>query len=118
MRIINQRDKRVIASDAEVARSLTSRLIGLIGRRKFAPGSALIIPALGGQIHTFFMRFPIDVALVDARDKVLCVREGIKPYRISSYCRSAAYVVELPSGTASACGLKPGDTLLVEGWDE
>lgn len=111
MKITSRRNGRVLAERVEVARSLTSRLIGLIGRRSFPQGSAFVIPGCK-QVHTFLMRFPIDVIYSDADDKVVCAAERVKPFRLTSYCRTATQAIELPAGTISAAGIQPDDLLV------
>jgi hypothetical protein len=109
MRLVNRRDGRVIAETAEFARSLSARLIGLIGRRELAPGSALVIPGCR-QIHTFLMRFPIDVIFTNEQDRVVHIVERLGPCKAAG-CRAASQAIELPAGTISACGIRPGDHL-------
>lgn len=113
MRLINRRDDRVIAEQVEIARSLKVRLVGLIGRNGFPKGSALVIPGCR-QVHTFLMRFPIDIIFTDAQDNVIRIIEHLKPCRVSGYCRAAMRAIELPAGTLSACGIQIGDILRIE----
>ncbi len=110
MRIRNERDGSVPADDVEVARSLVHRLVGLMGRRELPRGSALLIPKCH-QVHTFFMRFPIDVVFLDAQNRILCVEPNVKPYSITRHCRGAVNAVEFPAGTP---GLQIGDILAIE----
>lgn len=117
MRIINQRDGCVVADKAELAGSLIARLVGLIGRRDFPKGSAMIIPGCR-QVHTFLMRFPIDVLFIDERDKVVYIAANIKSCRITRFCISASRIIELPAGTITACGIMVGDILSIKGtWE-
>ena len=111
MRILDERGA-VIAENVEVARSFAARLIGLMGRRSLPSGFALVIPACR-QVHTFFMRFPIDVLFLDADNRVICLENGIKPHRVTGYCRGAACAVEFPAGTASEHGLRTGDRIVM-----
>lgn len=111
MRILDERGA-VIAEEVEVARGFAARLIGLIGRRSLPSGFALVIPGCR-QVHTFFMRFPIDVLFLDADNRVICLESDIKPYRATGYCRGAACAVELPAGTASEHGLGVGDSVVM-----
>lgn len=107
MRIV--KGSRVIAEEAWEARTLWSRLIGLIGRRDFPPGSALIIPRCN-HIHTFGMSFPIDVLFVNADNTVLA-GESLRPWRISKRCPGASKVIELPPGAIAEYGIQAGDEI-------
>jgi uncharacterized membrane protein (UPF0127 family) len=114
MRIISQKNGCILASRAEVARGLLARLRGLIGRRSFDEGSALIIPGCK-QVHTFLMRFPIDVVFADRANRVLLAVQKLAPCRVTRYCRRATCAIELPAGTLAAAGIQPGDILKIEG---
>jgi hypothetical protein len=114
MRIVVQRTGAVLADEAEVADTITRRLIGLIGRQEIPKGIALVLPGVH-QVHTFFMRFAIDLVCVDADWRVLCTRRCVAPWRFGPYCRKAEYAIELPAGTISVAGVEVGDQLEAEG---
>lgn len=58
-----------------------------------APG-ALLIPRCS-SIHTFGMRFAIDVHFFDPRGRLLASRAGLAPGRVA-FCWGAAAVLEVP----------------------
>ena len=103
---------RVIVEEASVARTLLSRVVGLIGRRCLPPCSALVIPRCT-QVHTFGLRFPIDVLFLNA-DNIILAAESLRPWKISKRHPGASKVIELPAGTISKSGVKPGDRLDLE----
>jgi uncharacterized membrane protein (UPF0127 family) len=82
---------------------------GLLGRRELAPGEGIVLRP-SWSIHTFFMRFPIDVVFVDADQVVAKVVGRLKPWRTAT-CRGARDVVELRSGECERLGLATGDRL-------
>ena len=110
-RLSNRRTGRVLACNLECAFDSQTRRKGLLGRDALAEGSALII-APCNSIHTFFMRFPIDVAFVDRRGTVLRVGRAIPSWRLSASWRAFA-VVEMPAGALEASGTDAGDQLAV-----
>jgi len=112
MRLIRRDDDAVIAEQVETARRLVRRIVGLIGRREFPPGCALVIPRCR-QVHTFFMRFPIDVVFLDEDNRVLRAESDVKPYGITGRCRGGFAVVELPAGTVARFGICPGDEMMM-----
>jgi hypothetical protein len=63
-------------------------------------------------IHTFFMRFPIDVLFVRRNGVVAKVRRNIPPWRAAASLWAYA-VIELPAGTLSVDDVKVGDVLTV-----
>ena len=75
-----------------VARSWRSRLLGLALLADLDPGLALLIPRCS-SVHTFGMRFPIDVAFLDAAGRELRVVRGLRPGRVVAH-RGAAAVLE------------------------
>jgi uncharacterized membrane protein (UPF0127 family) len=110
VRITNQTKGTELASDARVAHSYWSRLVGLLGKRSLPAGEALVIEPCT-SVHTAFMRFAIDVLYVDASRRVVKSVAGLKPFRASGVLGRSCSVVELPSGTIAASKTVPGDQL-------
>jgi hypothetical protein len=100
----------VIADRAMEARSFRERLVGLLGRTEFARGEGLWLPANG--VHTFGMRFAIDVVILDGSGRVLRVVERLRPNRMVLPVRGGRITLELPAGAVASAGLSAGDTLL------
>lgn len=90
-----------------VARTLPARTIGLIGRTRAAP---MLFPKCH-SIHTFFMRFPVDILCLDRNDRIIKSMPGVKPWRVVSGGRRAASVLELPAGYVRQKGLGVGDRI-------
>ncbi len=109
--LINARTGGVLGDQLLTAFDSASRRKGLLGRDSLAPGSLLII-APSNAIHTFFMRFPIDVAFVAKQGRVLKVRQAMPARRVAAALRAHA-VIEMPIGTLERSGTRPGDVLVV-----
>jgi len=90
----------------DLARSFASRLVGLLGRRGLAPDRALLL-APCNNVHTFFMRFAIDVVFLDRDGVVLAVVPHLAPWRLAA-ARRAYACLELAAGSAGQHGLAPG----------
>ena len=74
-----------------------SRSRGLLGRLSMAADEGLwIVPC--PMIHTFFMKFPIDVLFLDRELKVVRVIENLRPWRLSPWVLRAVSVLELAGG--------------------
>lgn len=89
-----------LATELMVARTHWSRFRGLMGTNgsRFRRGQGLwIVPSHG--IHTFAMRFPIDVVYLDQEHLVIHVEEELKPWRMAAIRVHSASVLELPIGT-------------------
>lgn len=81
----------------EEAGTFWKRAIGLIGKPGLEPGHGLLIPGCG-SIHTFFMRFPIDVIFLDSENRVVRSVQDLKPWRMAWGGRRARSVIEVQSG--------------------
>jgi uncharacterized membrane protein (UPF0127 family) len=102
-------DGAVIAARVECAFDRASRRRGLLGRNGLAPGTALVI-APCRAVHTWFMRFPIDVVFVSRDGRVVKVRGSLPAWRMTGTLGARA-VVELMAGAAVAARIEPGDHL-------
>jgi len=85
-----------LRSEFPAATGFRSRLLGLAWRDRSHAGSGLLIPRCS-SVHTFGMRFEIDVYFLDRAGRVLSVRRRVPPRRIL-WCRGAAAVLEIPAG--------------------
>jgi uncharacterized protein len=103
----------VLGSKIREARSFLERGRGLMFVSKLESGEGMLIDPCS-SIHTFWMRFPIDVLYVDRDGTVLRADRSMKPWRIGPVFTGSRWVVELPDGTIDATGTKAGDKLLVE----
>lgn len=84
--------------------------MGLLGRRCLDPDEGLLI-APCSAVHTFFMRFPIDVAFLDRTGTVLKTASAVPPSRIVLGGPRACIALELPPGTLTRTGTGPGHRL-------
>jgi uncharacterized membrane protein (UPF0127 family) len=78
-----------------VAVGVRSRRLGLAHLNGALAGEGLLIPRCK-VVHTFGMRFPLDLVWLDTRQRVLEVSRSVPPRRIAC-CARAAAVLELPS---------------------
>lgn len=98
----------VLVPRVATARGFIGRAIGLMGRARLAPGEGLLIRPCG-DIHTFFMRFPLDVVFLDADDVVVRVVRGVGPWRLAFGGPGAHAVLEVAAGGVPAEAVAPGD---------
>src|SRR5690242_3256329 len=107
---LNQTRNAYLATDLRVADTHWARLCGLMCTppESFPAGHGLwIVPCRG--VHSFAMRFPIDVVYLDGDRIVVHVQASLKPWRIAPVRLAAASVLELPRGTLQATGTAVGD---------
>ena len=107
----NVRSGLSVATHIETAFSSADRKRGLLGRDGLPPGQALVI-APTNLVHTFAMRFPIDILFAARDGRVLKVSEAVPPRRIAGSLRAFA-VVELAAGELARSGTRAGDLLEV-----
>jgi hypothetical protein len=98
-----------LVTKARVATSMWSRFWGLLGRRSLPSHEGLLIDPCN-SVHTFFMRFPIDVLFLDGDDRVLKIASDLKPFRMA-VGRGARRVLETTAGRAASAGVRVGDRL-------
>jgi uncharacterized membrane protein (UPF0127 family) len=77
-------------------KSFFSRFRGYMARDLDTVEAGLWLPDCSG-IHTFFMRFPLDIYFLDGNHKILEARAGVSPARFVSH-RLATSVLEIPAG--------------------
>ncbi len=102
------RDEQVLAA-IDIAESFRERSRGLIGRDG-VEGALLLRPAR--QVHSFGMRFPIDVAFCTT-DLVVVRTLSLRPGRITRPSLRCRCVIEAEAGAFARWGLEPGDRLEV-----
>jgi len=106
----------MLAARAEIADTSAKRRTGLLKHTGLAPGEGLwIVPCEG--VHTFAMKFTIDVVFLNRKYKILKIRPNMVKRRIA-LSLLAHSVLELPAGTLEATGTQRGDQLEFEKFDE
>jgi uncharacterized membrane protein (UPF0127 family) len=110
MQIINRSRNAILAQNAALADTPFTRIRGLLGKKELKPGEGLIISPCN-SVHSFFMRFTIDVLFLDKEWRVIKTLPNFKPFRLSPIYFRAHLAIELPSGTVDSTHTHPGDTL-------
>ena len=107
--VSNLTRQTILAARVEVADHGAKRSKGLLGRACLMPGEGLwIVPC--EAVHTFCMRFAIDLVYIDRHKRVKKVRSDVMPWRMSA-CLSAYSVIELAAGTVRETRTQAGDLL-------
>ena len=112
MSLRNQRTGRLVATALEPAFDSASRKRGLLGRDHLPSGHALII-APCSMVHTFFMRFAIDVLIVTRRGLVVRAAAAVPARRLVGAWRGFA-VVELAAGELALSDTRTGDVVSLQ----
>lgn len=115
-KIQNKTRNTLVAGKTAVADTFFRRLKGLLGESSLPEGAALVIKPCSA-IHTFGMRFAIDVIFLDRNNRVVKTCAAVKPNKVFIGSRNAAVAIELPVGSIERAGVSVGDRLSVEGGD-
>jgi len=112
LRVVIAHTNQVLAT-AEIADTAQERMVGLLGRDGLPPGHGLILEPCR-LIHTFMMRFAIDVVFFDREHRVTRVAREVRPSRFAWGGLRARATLELPAGTVGPTTLPPGTQLRLE----
>jgi uncharacterized protein len=106
----NKTRQTFLATQMRLANTHLSRLRGLmaVSPHRFLHGQALwIMPCHG--VHTWFMRFPVDVIYLDSENTVVHLEESLRPWRFAPVRMDADSVIEVPAHTIFNSGTRLGD---------
>ena len=110
--ILNEATGIKIGDRIERADSSWTRLVGLLGRKSLQAGGGVWLSPSSG-VHTFGMRFPIDVVGLDSDMRVVRLWPNVKPQRVTSISLNVQSVLELAAGEIASRSLRLGQTLSI-----
>ncbi|MCK9571780.1 MAG: DUF192 domain-containing protein [Candidatus Omnitrophica bacterium] len=113
MKIYNITKNVFLAQDALLADKFWQRMFGLLGKPALAQGSGIVLKPCN-SIHTFFMRFSIDVIFIDRTNRVVKTVLELKPFRVTAVYLKACCAVELPAGSIKTSRTSSGDMLRLD----
>lgn len=116
VRVVNRTRGTDLARAARVADTRWTRLRGLLGRPRLRPGEGLILTPSRG-VHTWGMRYTIDVVLVGDEGRVAAVYSELDPWSRTRLHTDAARALEFPAGTIESTGTRAGDQVQIV-WSE
>lgn len=90
-----------------IADAFWARLRGWLGKETAGEDGLLILPC--NSVHTFFMKFPIDVVFLNFKNQVITSVEVVRPHKIIWPVKEAKGVLELPAGAVARLAIKAGD---------
>ena len=110
MKIYNSTQNNLIADKADVADNFFTRTFGLIPKSSISFDEGLVIKPCC-SIHTFFMRFAIDLIFIDRENRVVALYENVVPWRILPIHFNSRYVIELANGCIADKNIKKHDII-------
>ena len=111
MVLVNATKKTVISDNCHFANTVLKRMVGLLNRGQFNKGEGLLLGRCHG-IHTFGMRFSIDVLFLDKDFCVIRAVKALPPYR-TCVVKKSVYVLEVPVGAVDASHTGEGDQIQI-----
>lgn len=98
---------RVVIIAIQRAKNIKEKVIGLIGKEE--PIGLMIETRFG--IHTFGLKFPIDVLILNKDNKIAVIKKNLKPNRIFVWNPIYDRVLELPEGTIGKKKIKVNEVV-------
>lgn len=95
--LINADDGGVLLEQVELADTFFRRLVGLQFRHSLARDRCLWLTPCS-SLHTCFMRFPIDIFMLDTNDVVIAIRRNVRPWRAVIGVPGTVSVIETYAG--------------------
>lgn len=112
MKISISYNNKLISNQIILADSFYHRLLGLMFKGKIEDGDGLLISPCN-SIHTFFMKYPLDIVFIGHKNQVVKIIRNLKPWKMTWIYFKAIKTLELPAGKLPL-DLKEGDFLEVK----
>lgn len=110
VRVRNETRQTVLGDRVQVADTFWTRLRGMLGRPEPRNGEGLLL--LPSQsVHMWWMKYPLDVAMLDVDRKVLACYQPLEPGQRSRWHRKARFALELPAGQLQQTQTQTGDRI-------
>lgn len=101
-----------IVGQVKVAKTFWDRAMGLLFRKELGEREFLLIRPCGA-VHTFFMRFSIDVIFLSENGEIMKILSDVRPYRFAAQSGARA-TLETRARAASVLGFRVGDKLQID----
>ena len=111
-KVINKTKNKILAEKAKIADSFISRLLGLVFRKDLRKESALIFYK-ASSIHTFFMRFTLDILFLDKNMEVKRLVRKLSPWR-AVLCSGSFVTIEFSSKNNNLQATQEKDLIEIE----
>ncbi len=112
MKVQVSHQNKILSKNILLAETFLSRLIGLMFKEKLVDADGLLIDPCR-SIHTFFMKYSLDIVFLSEENKVIKIIRHMKPWRLSWIYFRAIKTLELPAGQLPS-DVKEGDFLEVK----
>jgi uncharacterized protein len=90
MILINKTKNKIITNQLKTVKSFSDNLFGFINEKE---NTAIMFNTRFG-IHTFFMKFPIDIIILDKNNIVVKIKKNLQPNEIFFWNPKYSKVIE------------------------
>jgi uncharacterized membrane protein (UPF0127 family) len=97
----------------KIADSIWKKALGVMFWKSWGDNQGLLLTQTSG-VHTFFVRFPIDLVFLNNDFEIVRLVKNLKPWKISPIDFRSAHVLELTTGTISTFNLAVGDKIILK----
>ncbi|HEX5056726.1 MAG TPA: DUF192 domain-containing protein [Gammaproteobacteria bacterium] len=111
--LLREESPILLIEDVMLTGSVWERMRGLLRRPPLREREALLIDRCA-SVHTWGMRYPLDLAFMDRKWKIRKLARDVRPWRMA-WCRAAAVTLEMQAGTIDRLKLETGMQLV---WQE
>ncbi|WP_162920104.1 DUF192 domain-containing protein [Paenisporosarcina cavernae] len=105
--------ENVIAKNVKKAYSFPKRLRGLLFTKSLDPHSGIHIKPCR-SVHTYFMKYPIDIVYLDKQNRIVGLEHFVSPGKRGLHFESAYSVLELAAGRIEELGLQEGQPINIK----
>lgn len=109
MQLINLKNNQTICEDLKICRNLLDKSLGLINPKN--PRNIMMETRFG--IHTFFLKEPIDVLVLNKKMQVVKIKKDLEPFKLFFWNPKYLKVIELSCGAILKYRIALGDTLSI-----
>jgi uncharacterized membrane protein (UPF0127 family) len=113
MRLVKAGNGNIVAEEVTRAYTFFRRLKGLMFTKSLPTGFCLHIRPCR-SVHTFFMRYTIDILYLDAKNNIIGAEANLKPGKLGASYPNSVSVIELPEGTIQQKDIRIGQAVRFE----
>lgn len=113
MKVLDEDTDGVIVENLKPAYSFGKRLKGLMFDKRLKSQSGVHIKPCP-SIHTFFMKFPIDIIYIDKEMRIVGLEQSLDPGKFGKRFKNVHSVIELETGRILELGITVGQTLKIQ----
>ena len=110
LRVVNTAKGRELGTRIGLADHWLARLRGMLAKPEPDAGAGLLLTPCR-SVHMFGMRYPLDVAFLDADGTVVALYPSLSPGSRTGWHRNAVHALELPAGSLMSTDTQVGDVL-------